>query len=99
MLKNSKKIVESLIGPVTVGSLLKGYRMTHELTLDQMSKKLKVTKPLLQRIESGKHHLTLKEVVTITKKLDEPKHVYARVWCEEQSRLVGIDFDDLIKVV
>lgn len=99
MLKNSKKIVEKLIGPVTVGSLLKGYRMTHEITLDGMSKKLKVTKPMLQKIESGKHHLTLKEVVSITKKLDEPKHVYARVWCEEQARLVGLDFEDLIKVI
>lgn len=99
MLKNSKKIVEKLIGPLTVGSLLKGYRMTHELTLDQMCKKLKLTKPLLQRIEAGKHHLTLKEVVAFTKKLDEPKYVYARVWCEEQARLVGLDFDDIIKVI
>lgn len=99
MLRNSKKLVEKLIGPVTIGSLLKGYRVTHELTLDQMCIKIKVTKPLLQRIEAGRHHLTLKEVVTITKKLDEPKHVYARVWCEEQARLVGLDFDDIIKVI
>lgn len=98
-MKDPKKVIENLIGAVTVGSLLKGYRLHHELTIEAMAKKIKVTKSELQKIESGKHRLTLKEVVAITKKIDAPKNVYARVWCEEEARAAGLNFDDLLIVI
>ncbi len=98
-MKNPKKVLEKIIGQVTVGSLLRGYRINNELTLDEMAKKVKMTKPMLQKVESGKHRLTLKELVTITKKLDEPKNIYAKVWCEEEVRANGMEFEDLLKVI
>lgn len=98
-MKNPKKVLEKIIGQVTVGSLLRGYRINNELTLDVMAKKVKMTKPMLQKVESGKHRLTLKELVTITKKLDEPKNIYAKVWCEEEVRANGMEFEDLLKVI
>ena len=98
-MKNAKKVIEKIIGTVTVGSLLRGHRVNNEMTLDQMAKKLKMSKAMLQRVESGKHRLTLKEVVSITKKLDEPKNIYAKVWCEEEVRVNGLEFDDLLKLI
>lgn len=82
-----------------MGSLFRGFRLTHELTLDELSHKLKITKADLQKIESGSRQLTLKELVSLTKKIDEPSHLYARVWCEEQARKVGLDFSDIMHVV
>lgn len=98
-MKNSEQVIEKIIGAVTVGSLLRKYRQNNEISLDKMASKLKMTKPMLQKIENGKHRLTLKEVLSITKKLDEPKNIYARVWCEEEVKANGIDFNDLLKVI
>jgi transcriptional regulator with XRE-family HTH domain len=98
-MKKPELLVDKIIGPVTVGSLLRSYRLNNELTQEHLAKKLKMTKPMLQRIESGKHRLTLKEVLSITKKLDEPKTIYAKVWCEEEVRLNGLDLDDLMRVI
>lgn len=95
----SQKIIEKLIGPVTIGSLLKTYRRNNELSLDELSKKLKISKSDLQKIEAGKMHIPLKQVISFIKKLDEPPNVYAKVWCEEEVRRAGLDFEDLIKVI
>lgn len=91
--------VEQIIGPVTVGTLIKSYRLHCELSLDELARKLKIPKPQLQKIESGKTRLPLKQVLLITKKLDEPPNVYAKVWCEEEVRAVGLNFDDLMKII
>lgn len=99
IMNRTKNHLENVIGPITVGTLLRGYRKTHELSLDDMSHKLNLNKVDLQKIESSRHQLTLKEVVEITKKLDEPSHLYARVWCEEQAQKVGLDFNDIMNVV
>lgn len=90
--------IENIIGKVTIGSLIKGYRHSNDLTLDELAKKLKISKAELQKIEAGRKKLSLKEVVSVTKKLDEPKNLYAKVWCEEEVRSVGLDFDDLTKI-
>jgi transcriptional regulator with XRE-family HTH domain len=83
MSKNAKNVVEEIIGVVTVGSLFRTYRHTHELTLEKLAKKLKITKLQL----------------SFSSKLDEPKIVYARVWCEEEVRAAGLDFEDLVKII
>lgn len=98
-MRDPKKVVENIIGVVTVGSLIKSYRRTHELTLNQMAKILKMAKPKLQKVESDKQRLSLKEVIKLADKLEEPKAIYAKVWCEEEVKRVGLDFDDLSKVV
>lgn len=99
MSKNAKNVVEEIIGVVTVGSLFRTYRHTHELTLEELAKKLKITKLQLQKIESGRVRLPLKDLINFSTKLDEPKIVYARVWCEEEVRAVGLDFEDLVKII
>ena len=92
-------MIEKLIGPVTIGHLLKTYRRNNELGLDELAKKLRISKTDLQKIESGKLHPPLKEVISFTKKLDEPPNIYAKVWCEEEVRRAGLNFDDLLKVI
>lgn len=93
------KIVEQIVGPVTIGTLLKSYRRNNELTLDELSRKLRITKTDLQKIESGKIHPSLKQVLSFTKKLDEPPNIYAKVWCEDEVRRAGLDFNDLMRVI
>jgi hypothetical protein len=97
--KAPKKVVEAIYGQVTVGSLLRGYRHNNEVGLDDLAKTLKLPKADLQKIEAGKKRLTLKEVVAINRKLDEPVALYARVWCEEEVRAAGLEFDDVVNVI
>lgn len=98
-MNKSKKIVEKIIGPVTVGTLIKSFRRNNELSLDELSKKLKIPKTDLQKIESGKIRIPLKQVIQITKKLDEPPNIYAKVWCEDEVRAAGLDFEDILRVI
>lgn len=78
--------------------MIRGHRHSNEISIDQLAKILKLTKAELQKIESGKVRLPLKEVVSIAKKIDGPKNVFAKVWCEEELKAQGLSFDDLTRI-
>ncbi len=90
-------VFEDLVGPMTVGMLLKAHRVTHVLTIAQLEKKLKFAKGELARIESGRKKLTLKETLKIAKKLEEYQDFYALVWFQEEARSAGLDFQKYFK--
>lgn len=92
-----KNVFEDLVGPMSIGMLLKAYRVTNDLTQAQLEKKLKLTKGSLARIENGKNRLTLKETVKMAKKLDEYVDFYAFIWFQEEARDAGLDFHKYLR--
>ena len=88
-----RNVFEELVGPMTIGMLLKAHRVTNAFSTDQIEKKLKLTKGELHKLELGKKRLTLKEAIQIAKKLDEYQDFYALIWFQEEARSAGLDFD------
>lgn len=87
-----RNIFEDLVGPMSIGMLLKAHRVANDLTINQLETKLKLSKGELSKIESGKKRLTLKEALKIAKKLDEYQDYFALVWFQEEARDAGLDF-------
>lgn len=90
-------IFERLSGPLSVGALLRAHRTTHGFTTAEMEKKLKLPKGRLAQLEAGKKKLTLKEVVTYAKKLEEYPEFYALIWMKEQARDAGLNLDHYLR--
>lgn len=90
-------VFEKLVGPMTIGMLLKAHQVTHDLTGEQLAKKLKLTKGELLKLESGKERLALKDTLKIAKKLEEFEDFWALIWFQEEARNAGLDFHKYLK--
>jgi transcriptional regulator with XRE-family HTH domain len=93
---NAKKFLEQLVGPMSVGKLLRSYRTSHDMTLQDLADKLNVTRGFVSNIEMERKSLSLDKTIAIAKKLKESIDLYASVWFEEQARKVGLDFKKII---
>jgi transcriptional regulator with XRE-family HTH domain len=92
-----KNVFEDLVGPMTIGMLLRAHRVINDFTLAQLERKLKLKKGSLTNIESGKKRLTLKETIRIARKLEEYEDFYAFVWFQEEARSAGLDFHKYLR--
>jgi transcriptional regulator with XRE-family HTH domain len=90
-------IFEDLSGPLTIGALIKAHRTSHDLSQEQLAKKLKTTKALVQQVENGKKKLTLKETLKWAKKLEEFEDFFAIVWFKSEAREAGLDFSQFLR--
>lgn len=90
-------LFEKLVGPMTVGMLLKAHRVTHALGPADLERKLKLTPGELSLLESGKKRITLKETIKIAKRLGEYEDFYALVWFQEEARSAGLDFHKYLR--
>lgn len=95
MMKNS--VFEKLVGPLTVGKLLKAYRVIHSLSVHELERKLRFPKGTLTHVENGRKKLSLKETVSLAKKLEEYEDFYALVWMKEEARAAGLDLDAFLR--
>lgn len=93
---SAKKFLERIAGPMTVGKLIRAYRTTHDLSLQDLAGKLNVTRGFISNIETGKKAISLEKTLEIAKRLKESTNVYARVWFEMQAREAGLDFKKII---
>lgn len=90
-------VFEDLVGPMTIGMLLRAHRVINDFTQGQLEKKLKLKKGSLTNIESGKKRLTLKETIRIARKLEEYEDFYAFIWFQEEARSAGLDFHKYLR--
>lgn len=95
----AKKYLESLIGPPTVGRLIRAYRTQHDISTQELATILGVTKGYISNIETGKKDISLDKALHICEALGEVRELYAHVWFEEQSRNAGLDFKKVIKKI
>jgi transcriptional regulator with XRE-family HTH domain len=93
---NAKKFLEQLVGPMSIGKLIRAYRVSHELTLQELADKLGVTRGFVSNIEMERKPLSLDKTLEIAKKLKESTDLYASVWFETQAREAGLDFKKII---
>jgi len=96
---SAKKFLGSLIGPPTVGKLIRAYRTINDISVQELAVTLGVTKGYISNIETGKKDISLDKALHICDVLGEVREVYAHVWFEEQARSVGLDFKKVIKKV
>lgn len=84
-------IFEKLSGPISVGTLLRAYRLAHSLSAAALEKKIKMSKSSISSIESGKKTLTLQETVLLAQKIGEPVDYYIEIWLAQEARAQGVD--------
>lgn len=84
-------IFEKMIGPLTVGKLLKAYRTANALTAAEVDRRLRLSKGTISKLESGKKKFSLKETVKLARKLEEAEELYALAWLKAEAMEAGID--------
>ena len=93
----AKKFLEKMVGPMTVGKLLRAYRTQNDLSAQELADKLGVTKGFISNVETGKKDISLEKALELAEDLGESKDLYAGVWFESQARSAGLDFKKVIK--
>jgi hypothetical protein len=88
---NLTDVYEELTGPLSIGTLIHGYRTTHHLTAAQLERKLRLPKGVVSKLERGLKHCSLKEAVNYAKRLKDDQEFYAEVWLRSQLREAGLD--------
>ncbi len=91
-MNDSEKKIEALVGPMTVGKLIKVYRHSHEMKQNDLARKLKVTIGYISNIETGKKKISLEKVLEICKKLKQSQLVWMTVHFEEMARDAGKEY-------
>jgi transcriptional regulator with XRE-family HTH domain len=98
MKSEAKKFMEGLIGPMTLGRMIRAFRTTNDLTQAQLAKKLKVTVSYVSDLENDRKDVSLNQAKEIATKLGDPPALYVRIWLEQKTREAGLDFDEVLGV-
>jgi transcriptional regulator with XRE-family HTH domain len=98
-MSSASKFLNKLIGPPSVGKLIRAYRTQNDISIQELALRLGVTKGYISNIETGKKEISLDKALSLCESLGEVKEVYARVWFEEQARNAGLDFKKVVKQV
>lgn len=86
---NALKIIEGIVGPLTIGSLVRAYRVRNDLTQDEVAAKLKVKKNYVSDIENNRKPMTLRRAIAIADALGESKQRFMEVYIECEIREAG----------
>lgn len=89
-MKSAEKLLEELVGPVTVPMLIRVYRTRNELRQDQLAKKLGVTVGFISNVETGKKPISLAKTLEICKKLKQNERYWAAIYFQQEAREAGL---------
>ena len=95
---DQNNVLEKLIGPMSVGMLLRAHRLAHGLSFRQLENKLKLPKGSLPKLEVGKIKLNLNQTIKVAKKLEEFEDFWAMIWFQEQATNSGLDYHKYLKI-
>jgi transcriptional regulator with XRE-family HTH domain len=98
-MNDAQKILENMVGPLTIGKLIRNYRRRNDITLEVLAIKLNVTKGFISNIETGKKSISLEKCLEIAKSLKHSKEFFANVWFQEQARNAGLDWKKITKKI
>lgn len=90
-------IFEKMIGPLTVGILLKAYRTANALSAAEVERRLRLNKGTILKLESGKMKLSLKETVKLARMLEEAEDLYALAWLKAEAMEAGVDLERIFR--
>ena len=85
------KYMEKLVGPTTVGLLLRAYRTRHDVTQAQVAKLLKASKSYVSDLENDRKPLSVMQAKHIAEMLGESTELYVQVRIEQDLREAGMD--------
>lgn len=85
------------VGPLSVGMMLRVNRNRLGLTQNELATLMGVTVGFVSNVENGRKKLSFQKTIEIAKKMKFNYKHFALVWFEEESRLNGLSFKELIK--
>lgn len=89
---NATTFLESLIGPLTFGSLLHSLRMTDDFSQTELAKKAKVSKGLICDIEKGRRDASIELAAKLAKIMGYAPEIFISILLEEQIRRAKLNF-------
>lgn len=95
---NAKEILEKLIGPLTVGMLIRAYRTREGITQQDLADKLDLKVTYISDIENDRRIPSMAKVKEMAEKLGELVAQYIRVWTEQTYRESGLSFEEIVNV-
>jgi transcriptional regulator with XRE-family HTH domain len=79
-------------GPLTLGNTLQAHRQAEELTQEQMSKKIGISKAHLSQIEKGHKFLSPERAKDFAKKLGYSQKLFVSLSLQDQLGRAGIKY-------
>lgn len=92
MSTKAKEYLESELGKLTLGKLIWSIRTSEEMTLDDFSSKLKISKSHLCDIEKGRKFLSPERAQSFAKKLKYSPRQFVRLAIQDRLDNVGLKY-------
>ena len=97
MAKDAIQVMDKLLGPPSVGRILKDYRITNDMNQKELAKKLGVTVGFISNVETGKKRLSLSKVLEYCRKLKENEIFWMMIHFKEEGRRAGKDLHFILE--
>lgn len=92
-------VYEELTGPLSIGKLLHAYRITNDLSLEDMASKLSIPSTYLSKLEEEVMEPDLKETLKFAVCLHEDEDFYVEIFLRNLLRKSGLNPSHFIKTV
>ncbi|MES2616053.1 MAG: helix-turn-helix transcriptional regulator [Bdellovibrionota bacterium] len=95
--KFTREDLEKRRGPLTVGKILRAYRLGNELTQAQLAKKIGVSVQNLSDIENGRQKVSPEKAYKIAKKIGHSEIVMVECALNEQLKSCRMEYTVTLK--
>lgn len=98
-MSSALNFMEELVGPTTIGMLLRAYRTRNNLSQKELGKIIKQTVSYVSDLERDKKPISLLQIKEIAQRLGESVGLYAKVWIKQELSEANIDAEVDIKPI
>ena len=95
----ASQYLEEEFGPLYFSDLLKAHRLGEEMTQEELSVKLKISKQKVCDYEKGRRLPSMETVVKWAKKLNEPHEIWVKAYLQQQVDAANLKLKVDIKAV
>lgn len=92
-MSSALKFMEELVGPTTIGMLVRAYRTRNNLSQKELGIIIKQTVSYVSDLERDKKPISLAQVKDIAQRLGESVGLYAKVWIQQELSEANINAD------
>ncbi len=98
-MKDALSFMEELVGPTTIGMLLRAYRTRNDLSQKELGKIINQTVSYVSDLERDKKPISLAQVKEIAQRLGESVGLFAKVWIKQELAEANINADVEIRPI
>lgn len=92
-MSQARKFMESLVGPVTVGMLIRAFRSRMDLTLEQLGEMVGQSASYMSDLERDKKSISLAQIKDIAERMGESIEHYVIAWIRQELNEAHIKMD------